>query len=249
MHLFVSPDAPWLTRAAANAVLIAHIGAGGVGLLSGAGALVFRKGGRAHRFAGNVFFTSILAMSAIGAGVAPLLPQRSSVVPALLTFYLVATGWMAVRRHKTGVGRFEIGACLFALGIASIGAIFGLRASHDPTGMLDAEPPSTYYVFAVLAALAGASDMRLIVRGGVSGAQRIARHLWRMCAALLIAAISFFLGQQQVFPVSVRGSPILFLPEIAILGLLIFWIFRVRLSKRYKHITSDLSAASRSPVS
>ena len=73
----------------------------------------------------------------------------------------------------------------------------------------------------------------MILRGGVSGGQRIARHLWRTCFALFFAASSFFLGQQKVMPVFMHGSPILFLPEIAILGLMIFWLFRVRLANRF----------------
>jgi hypothetical protein len=49
-----------------------------------------------------------------------------------------------------------------------------------------------------------------------------------MCVALLIGATSFFLGQPQLFPEAVRGSFLLFVPEIAILGLLVFWLIRLR---------------------
>jgi hypothetical protein len=68
----------------------------------------------------------------------------------------------------------------------------------------------------------------MIARGGVSGAGRIARHLWRMCTALLIADFSFFLGQQQFFPALLRGSPVLLVPELVVLVLMIFWLIRVR---------------------
>jgi hypothetical protein len=57
-----------------------------------------------------------------------------------------------------------------------------------------------------------------------------------MWAALLIAALSFFLGQQQVFPPSVRGSPLLFVPKIAVVGVMIFWVVRVRFTNRFKAI-------------
>ena len=68
----------------------------------------------------------------------------------------------------------------------------------------------------------------MIVRRGISGTRRLTRHLWRMCVALLIGAASFFLGQPQFSPASLRGSFILFVPEIAILGLLVFWLIRLR---------------------
>jgi hypothetical protein len=244
MHLYVSPQSPWLVRSAANVVLFSHIGAGGVGLLSGTGALIFTKGGRAHRLAGNVFFVSMLAMSAIGTCVAPFLPQRGSIIGGAFTFYLVATAWMTVRRKAGSVGTFEIGAIFVALAIAAAGVIFGIQASRTSSGILDGTPSVPYFVFGSVAALAAGLDLRMVIRGGVVGAQRIARHLWRMCLALLIAVISFFLGQSQVFPAAIQDSAILYVPEIAVLGLLIFWMFRVQLSKRYRNGAPNRPAVS-----
>lgn len=242
MILQVSPGSSGLVRAAAEAILILHIGGAGIGLLSGAVALAVRKGGRLHRFAGNVFFVSMLTMTAIGACVAPFLPQpqRGSSIAGVITFYLVATSWATVRRKEGTVGRFEIGALLVALGAASAEAMLGVQAANSPTGMLEGAPAPAYFVFASIAGLAATLDLRMILRGGVYGAQRIARHLWRMCVALLIATLSFFLGQQQVFPAYLQGSPWLFLPEIVVLGLLIFWLCRVLFTNAYKAATSSV---------
>ncbi len=66
-NLYVSPEAPVLLRGAAEAVLILHIGGGTVGMISGAAALLARKGGRWHRVAGTTFFASMLIMATIGA--------------------------------------------------------------------------------------------------------------------------------------------------------------------------------------
>lgn len=60
------------------------------------------------------------------------------------------------------------------------------------------------------------------------------RHLWRMCFGLFIATGSFFLGQQQVFPAVLRGSPLLIVLAILPLVFLIFWLFRVRFTNAYK---------------
>jgi len=244
MILHVSAGSSWWVRGAAASVLILHISAAGIGLVSGAAALLFRKGGRLHRTAGNVFFTSMLTMCAIGACVAPFLPQPqwNSVFVAVLTSYLVATSWVTVRRKEAGVGPFEIGALLVALSVAVACFTFGLKTANSPTGALSDGPPAAYFVFGTVAALAAALDLRLILRRGVFGAQRITRHLWRMCVALLIASFSFFLGQQQVFPASVRGSPFLFVPEIVVLGLLIFWLVRVRFTNWFKHDAADRRA-------
>lgn len=243
-----------MVRAAAETLLILHISGATLGLLSGAVALAVRKGGRLHRIAGNVFFVSMLTMTAIGAGVAPFLPQpqRGSSVGGIITFYLVATSWATVRRKEGSVGRFELGAMLIAVGAAIADIALGLQASQSPTGMLEGAPAPAYFVFATIAALAAALDLKMILRGGVYGAQRIARHLWRMCVALLIAAFSFFLGQQQVFPAFLQGSPWLFVPEIVVLGLLIFWLCRVLFTSAYRKPENQLPmrrGANRLPAS
>src|SRR5262250_3774173 len=69
----------------------------------------------------------------------------------------------------------------------------------------------------------------MLLRGGVLGTKRIARHLWRMCFGLFIATGSFFLGQgSKVFPAFIIESNVLFVPAILPLFLLIFWLIRVR---------------------
>jgi hypothetical protein len=245
MILELGDGSSGLARGAAALVLGLHITAGGVGLLSGAAALLFSKGSSLHRRAGNWFFVAILTMSGIGACVAPFLPDRISSVAGVLTFYLVVTSWVTIRRKEGGIGNFERGALLFALGIVAGGLAFGVRAASSPTGLLDGQPFQASFAFAVVAALAAAGDLRLILRGGISGAQRITRHLWRMCVALFIAAASLFLGQPKVFPASVRGSFILFVPEIGILGLLIFWLIRVRFTNSFMVVATDQRALAR----
>src|SRR6185436_14086230 len=48
-------------------------------------------------------------------------------------------------------------------------------------GMSDGRFAAVAFVFGGVALLAAALDLRMITRGGVVGAQRLARHLWRMC--------------------------------------------------------------------
>ena len=221
-------------------LLICHVGAGTLGILSGAAALSVRKGERLHRAFGTVFFLSMLTVSALAVYLAIFVPPifsgaappSASVSVAILTIYLATTAWMTVRRKDGSVGLFEKGAFLVAFGVAAALLIFGLHAASIPTARPGEYVP--YFVFASFAAFAAAMDLRVILRGGISGAQRIARHLWRMCFALFFAAAFFFLGQQQVMPKIMRGSPILVVLALAPLALMIFWLFRVRFSNRFK---------------
>lgn len=237
--LYVSPDAPALVRYAADALLVLHIGGGATGIVSGAVALLARKGERLHRVAGTVFFVAMLIMSGIGACVSPFLPggflhELPNVFAGIMTFYLVLTSWMAIRRKDGGIGRVEIGGFAVALSVCIAGAMFVRMAMNSPSGTIGDTPPQAFYVFMLVGGIAAASDLKVILKGGISGAARIARHLWRMCAALTIASGSFFLGQQKFLPHFLHGSPLIFLPVIAPLLLMAFWLIRVRLTGRRK---------------
>jgi hypothetical protein len=224
MILQLPPGSPPLLRAVAGAILVLHIGAASLALASGASSMVFRKGGRWHRLAGDLFVVSMLIMSAIGAGAAPFLPtpQWSSTGAGLFTFYLVCTGWATARRGRNGVGGIEIVGAVAALAVAAGFAGLAWAGARGPNGSLDVAS----LIFGALAAFGSACDLKVILRRGVTGAARVARHLWRMTLAFFIAAASFFLGQPKVFPPGLRGSPILLAPEIIILGLMAFWLLR-----------------------
>ena len=231
MILHISPDAPFLIHAAAAAALVLHVGGASLALAAGPVALFARKGGRLHRRAGNVFFVSMLTMSGVAAIVAPLLPDRFSALMGVFVFYLTGTAWAVVRRKPRSVGRFEIAASLVPLGVAAAAFALARMGSHLPGGLLDGEPSELGYAMTVVALIAAGSDLHMIRRGGLAGPSRVARHLWRMCLALFIAAGSFA-GQPMAQPEAVRGSPWLFLPALGVLVLMVFWLIRIRFTGR-----------------
>lgn len=205
-----------------------HVAAGGVALLSGGAALSVRKGGRLHSKAGTIFFASMLAMAGTGALVAAFLPERGTAVIGLLTCYLVATAWASARRRDGRAGRFEVAAFALALACAAAMLALGVLASASPSGRFDSLPAAAHYPFALIAALAAVLDLNFLLRGRLERHQRIARHLWRMCAALAIAAFSFFLGQQDEFPAAWRGLALWFVPPLAVLATMVYWLIRIR---------------------
>jgi hypothetical protein len=218
-------------------VLIIHIGAGSLGILSGFATIVAAKGERLHRAFGTVFFISMLTMAALAAYLAlfqpPIYPgaaPASATVPvALLTFYLVATGWMTARRTERGIGALDYGALVVVSCVAVAMLVFGLIAAGNPVDRAHGFP-MRYYIFATFAAIPALFDLKVILQGGISGAARIARHLWRMCFALFFASSFFFLGQPRVAAVF-HKSPLLLVPALAPLAVMLFWLARVRLTK------------------
>lgn len=216
-----------------TALLLIHVCGAVVGLLSGFLAMILPKGTDLHRVAGTFFFVSMLGMSSSAAFLAAFVRTNMlNVTVGLLTFYLVATAWWAARHGHGSTGRFDQGALLFVLIVATLGFSFGLQAAASPTGTKNGMPAPIYFVFGTVALLCAVSDVRMLIRGDLRGGRRLARHLWRMCLALLIASLSLYPGQAQLFPETVRQTNLLFVPHIMLFGSMILWRLRVSSVRR-----------------
>ena len=215
--------------------LILHITAGIIGILAGTAAMSFRKGSPRHALAGRVFVIAMLTMAASVVYLAVLKQQYNNVGGGILTFYLIGTAWLTAKRRDGETSIYDWAALVIALAIGVGGWINGLQALHGPTGEKYGVPGGMHLFMGSVCLLAAAGDVRMLIRGGVSGVQRITRHLWRMCFGLFIATGSFFLGQgSKVFPAFVLKSGVLLVPAVLPLLLLIFWLFRVRFANVYE---------------
>ena len=209
-------------------ILVLHICGGLVGLLSGAAAMAFRKGSRLHGIAGQVFVVSMLTMSAAGVTLAVMKSQPGNILGGALTFYLVATAWMTARRVTPTTSLFDWGALLIVWAVAVANVTLGTVAALSAAGKVYDYPPGPYFFLGSVAVLATGGDVQMLRRNGISGTQRIARHLWRMCFALFIASSSLFLARQQLFPELMRKTGTLVLLSFLPLILMIYWLIRVR---------------------
>jgi hypothetical protein len=215
-------------------LLIFHICGGIVGLLSGAVAMSFRKGSKRHAIAGNIFVAAMMGMASAGVLLAGMKAQPGNILGGLVTCYLVATAWRTVRRREGAPGMFDWGALLVVVALCAVEITFGTQAALSPTGLRYDYPPGPYYFLGSIALLAVIGDVRVIVHRGISGTQRLARHLWRMCFALFIASSSVFLARQHLFPVWIRKSGLLMLLSFLPLLLMFFWLIRVRFASSVK---------------
>ena len=222
-----------------NAILVPHIAAGLIAIIAGTLAVVARKGGPLHSRAGTWFFGAMLVL---GLSAAILEPFRTltpgSPVGGLMVCYFVATSWFAARRRDGTIGKFEIGACATALLAGAIIIWSGfIGEASTPAGR------GPLFIFGGVCLLAGLLDLNAILRSPLSGKQRIARHLWRMCVAFFIATGSFFLGQQDALPQAVRGSPLLFVPAFAPIAVMLVWLVRIRFAKTIGRLTLRMPVA------
>lgn len=206
-------------------ILVIHVVAGVIAFGSGAVALAASKGRPLHRGAGNIFFASMLIMGLLGAYLAALLPQRGTIVGGIFSCYLVATAWLTVRRLKQSAALRWL-VLLIGGGCAAADLAWGWQALQSGV-RVDGVGPGPYFVFGGVAGLASLADLR-VMTFGIGGVDRIARHLCRMCAALLITTGSFFAnGLARMLPTHTYIWPLLILAMGTLLGLMLFWLWRV----------------------
>lgn len=220
---------------------VLHIGGGTLGLVSGTVALFAAKGGRLHRKAGSVFFASMLVMAGFALYLAVTIPDPVNLFIAMFVAYLVTTAWMAVRRRDGTIGLGEKIALLVALILCAPFAILSFQLAFGFDPMFKSTVPFkgpvlvAIYGFTSVLALAAIGDARMVLAGGISGAARIARHLWRMCLGLTMAAGSAFTnGLPRLFPGLYHVPLALFLPQLVPLAMLVFWMIRVRFTDWYR---------------
>jgi uncharacterized membrane protein len=211
-----------------------HIVAGSIALVAGAIAMYALKGATLHRKSGRVFVYAMLVMSSTGAIVAATLPVRVSVIAGALTFYLVVTALITVRRPAWWCTQFDFLMFFFALVTGFAGIYFGVEAMHSLGGTLDGFSATPYFVFAGVSLIGAALDARMLLGNGVSGKHRIARHLWRMGFSMYIATSAFFLGQANLFPEPIRKIVLLAIPVIIVIVFTIYWLVRVLFVARWQ---------------
>jgi hypothetical protein len=233
-------------------VLAFHICGGTLGLLSGAAALSFRKGSRRHVLAGKIFVASMLAMAAGAVYLAIVRNQPNNIGGGIFTFYLILTAWLTARHAEGETSKWDWAALLIPLALGTLTWMNGLKVVRSGSYSQDGVPVGMTFFMGSVMLLAAAGDIRMLVRGGVFGAKRIARHLWRMCFGLFIASGSFFFGPSnrplrllsnvglgQHLPQALFSTGLYLVLTILPLVLLVFWLVRVRFTKTYKRTTPD----------
>jgi hypothetical protein len=238
-------------------ILFVHICAGTLGLLSGTAAMTFRKGSPRHALAGKVFVASMLTMAVGAVYLAITRHQPNNVGGGILTFYLIGTAWLTARRRDGETSRFDWVLFLIPLALGVLTWINAIQVVRSGATSQDGVPVGMSFFMGSVMLLAAVGDVGMLVRGGLFGAKRIARHLWRMCFGLFIAAGSFFLGpsNRPLRLLSKVGlgqhlSPALFSTTLYLiltilpLILLIFWLVRVRFTNAYRGKPVQIASTS-----
>jgi uncharacterized membrane protein len=224
-----------MAQALTSVTFVLHILAGAVSLMAGIIALCSSKGGRLHRAAGDVFVIAMVVMGLFAAVLGVIRPgQLINVFIAGFTLYLVITAWLTARRGDAVVGVPERVAMATSLALC---VPFALLIFQVVTGVTIVNTAFTVQgpilialcTFATVIALAAWGDLRLVRRGGIRGTPRIVRHIWRMCFGLALTFGSAFTnGFARLLPGPYHVPRVFFVPQLLMLGVLVYWVIRVR---------------------
>lgn len=213
-----------------------HIAAGGLAIIFGAVALIVTKGGTIHRRSGLLFVYAMLLMG----GTASILEflkraNATNAIVALMALYFVGTALTAVRPPSRWTRAIDVAALTVAIGLALASIAGGLKAINTPGLSAGRVPFRTIgvmsFILATILILAAAGDVRILRSGMPRGGPRLARHLWRMCFALFIAAGSFFSIRSRVakvLPAPFTTGSMRALPILLIFGAMFYWLWRAR---------------------
>lgn len=211
-----------------------HIILGTAAVLAGAAALGVRKGSPLHINAGRLFAITMILSSGLGAvlGLFKLGSFYITFHAGILGITLIASSWLTVRALGPQLSflSLSVGAVNFLNAAALIAA--GVHAASLPDSLLLGFHAADYFFLSGMAGIAAIGDISLLVRKTLSKKHRLARHLWRMCLGFFIAAGSAFTGPgASIFPQAVQDTGILSAPELIIISLMVFWLFRVLTGK------------------
>lgn len=215
------------------AILPVHILAGMLALAFGYVALYATKGATLHRRSGILFVCAMVMMSLSGALMDALKTSRISVnvIAGLVTFYFVTTALLTVRARLQETQRIHAIAMVFGLAV-------GVLAFKSGFELLDSGRPETapVFIFGVVALLAAAGDVRVLRARGIHGSRRIARHLWRMCFAMWVAAASFFWGPPNRVPEAIRIPALQAVAVLLPVAAMLYWLWRIRARRTFPGI-------------
>jgi uncharacterized membrane protein len=219
-----------------NAVLPIHVASGGVAMILGAVALTAKKGGPLHRRSGQLFVAAMCVMAVTAA----ILGIRNgtagaNIGAALMTAYFVGTAVTTVRAATRWTTHINAAALVLALVLAALIVVGGINDINSPDLSPGGVPRRTIGVMSLIIAavllLGAVGDIRIMRVGPPRGGPRLARHLWRMCFALFIAAGSFFSIRERVatiLPAPFTSGPMRLLPILLLFGAMFYWLWRVR---------------------
>jgi hypothetical protein len=207
-------------------VWVIHTPAGTIGLIAAVVALFASKGTELHRKAGNYFTVSMLIMLISGFVAALLKESTEDMFLSAAVMYTVFTAWLTMHHKINETGFLEHVALAWIVVIA-------IAAFFISSGWREVNAPNAYLFWAGFAVLCAIGDVRNLYWAGLSGIQRVIRHVWRIGFSFLWAALAFTDKIVKILGSNVKELPVeqvLYIvapPTMLILIVILYWIINI----------------------
>ena len=203
-----------------SVILVIHIVAGSIALLSAVVPVVTKKGGNIHKKAGRVY---ALAMAVVFVTALPLAIISSDIfllIIAVFSGYLVFAGWRFAASHGAKPNRIDYAAvsvmALTGAGMWIYGALLG--SSGDTMWVV-------LGLFGTVAIGLSLADAQFHRQWMPAASGRIQRHLTNMLAGTIATVTAVLVTNLETNPAWIAWV----LPTIVITPLIVWW--NVRLNK------------------
>jgi uncharacterized membrane protein len=206
-------------------LLVTHIIAGTLGLLSGSFILAMKKGDKLHKLIGQIFFYSMTSSMIISL---PLSIQKSNLflfIIAIWTLYMLISGLRALKKidiNRVSIWDWVITSVMLLFGILLLG--FGIRSV-----LIGATMGWIAIVFGLISLLFVVSDFRFFRGKGKYKNQFLIIHIQRMLGAYIASVTAFLVVNNKILPDIVAWL----LPTVLIVPLIVFWIRKWKVEITY----------------
>jgi hypothetical protein len=203
-----------------------HTPAGTIVLVTAVLAMFAKKGSALHRKAGSCFTVSMMVMLVSGIAAAYLKNSIGDMMLGAIVMYTVFTAWLTVHHKKNETGLLEVTALIWVVG-------FAITAFAISMGWREEEAPFAYLIWGGLAILFALGDIRNLYHLGLSGTQRIIRHVSRIGFSLVWATLAFtdkIVKMMGANVKSMQGEQLLLIvgiPTMLILITILYWITKI----------------------
>jgi len=209
-------------EALVSSLLILHITAGAIGLISGTINIARRKGDRLHKVIGIIFFYAMMVVGFSAIVLSLFNPNHFLTIVGVFTIYMVGTGFRYIQLRLAGVdndpkaldwvmtyGMGLAGVLFLALGINALiqGNTFGI----------------VYIVFGSISLLFVRTDLANYRGKAKARNYWLLAHLQRMIGGYIAALTAFLVVNVDNFPPILPGVVYWFLPTVVLTPLIILW--------------------------
>lgn len=171
-----------------------------------------------HVYSGRVFFAGMIIIFLTAVPIALMTGDFFLLLVAIFSVYLALSGW-SYARNRQGTPAFLDWLRSFGMAAASVVmALYGagLLISGDTNGV-------TMLVFSSIGGSLSISDLKIQYAGGVTGKERVIRHLTMMLAGLIATVTAFLVVNFTFDPVFVLWLA----PTVLITPVIVIWSIKI----------------------